>query len=318
MGNGLNSMQAYQLSTAITPSFLSQLPPGSSQANALNMQYKTAQGDIYQEAQKKMLKKQADAANNPLNTALGFGEAALGAVNPIKSLVGDISGGLGGTIQGTPDPGFAPAGTVQVSPLSPVSMGGADATLDPATPGAPVAATSSSVLATPPSPDPSQPAASSESQYDPNATSGPTANPAVAGAALLGGAALLHAAGQNSQEAAAQQGAVNQALSHVSDPFQRTRIMNWAKAGPQDFANMRDDERLVAVSGLASAGIPLTKQQSRAIPAEERRMYQKQYGPSIIPMTFPDHLNHLIDSYEKSTGPGRLVRPYNGLEMYIP
>lgn len=344
----LNSTQAYQLSTAFTPTFLADLPPTSSQSMALQMQNQTAQGGIQAELYKKGMKKQKGSSG--LGSLLG-GAAAVAAAPftggaSLAFLPAAMSGG--GAIESAVNGNITQAGAGLLNGVSqgygaynsPIGPGGQNAALKagndayvaenskgyvPAytpnpTParrdgGAPVGAFSNSTLdAGATAPDPNQPAASSEQEGE--------ADPRYGGlgtaAALAGGAALLKGATDRGASYQNQAAAAEHALKGVSDPRERMRIMNWAQAGPEAFQGMQPDERLVAVSSLAKAGIPLTKQQVRGIPANERKMYQKQYGPDLIPMSTLDKLHSFIDSYDESYGPGRIVKPYNGLEMYLP
>jgi hypothetical protein len=300
----LNSMQAYQLSAALTPTFLANTPPGT-QANALGMQYQGAQQGVSAELYKKALKKQND--KSLLDTVLGGAQTALGFVDPVKSLVGGISG-------------MAGAGAA-ASNVAGAALSNGEATVassyDPTT-GA-FYNPSKSVAA-------QDPTASMADASLP-ATDGTTAAPATQGgggnslapiAAAAGGAALLKGVADRGEANMAQQSAVDMALKGVADPRKRMQIMQTAQMGPKEFQSMQPLQRMVAASGLLDAGIPLTKTQVRGIPHEERKLLQKHYGPELVPMTTLDKLNSFIDAYEQTAGPGRLVKPYNGMEMYLP
>lgn len=265
----LNSMQAYQLSTALTPTFLSQIPQSSPQAGALMMQNQTAAGGIQSELYKKAMKKQKKSSSLPGIFGIGedvingnwsgAGEKAIGQAETAANMFAGGGGGFESDVDG--------------SGITGVALPNA--------------------------------AATTASSYDP--ATGAFYNPSS-----------LKGAANRGESNMAQQSAVDMALKDVADPRQRMMITQWAQAGPQEFQAMQPAQRITAVSGLLNAGIPLTKAQVRGIPASERKMYQKQYGPDLFPMTGLDKLISFIDAYEESSGPGRIVRPYNGPEMYIP
>jgi hypothetical protein len=318
----LNSMQAYQLSTALTPTFLSQIPQSSPQAGALMMQNQTAAGGIQSELYKKAMKKQKKSSSLPGIFGIGedvingnwsgAGEKAIGQAATAANMFAGGGGGFGSRMAnlslplgepiGDHVPSSAPTQDMFGQPVDPFAnrhgelLGGGWRCSTPA----------SGDVAT---------AAPVDAGGEKSAGGGMDIG-AIAAAA--GGAALLKGAANRGESNMAQQSAVDMALKDVADPRQRMMITQWAQAGPQEFQAMQPAQRITAVSGLLNAGIPLTKAQVRGIPASERKMYQKQYGPDLFPMTGLDKLTSFIDAYEESSGPGRIVRPYNGLEMYIP
>jgi hypothetical protein len=309
----LNSMQAYQLSTALTPTFLSQIPQSSPQAGALMMQNQTAAGGIQSELYKKAMKKQKKSSSLPGIFGIGedvingnwsgAGEKAIGQAATAANMFAGGGGG-GGRIWHY---GEVQHFRTRRRPLRRrMTRRRERSTIRPRR--------WLAMLRTPASGDVAT-AAPVDAGGEKSAGGGMDIG-AIAAAA--GGAALLKGAANRGESNMAQQSAVDMALKDVADPRQRMMITQWAQAGPQEFQAMQPAQRITAVSGLLNAGIPLTKAQVRGIPASERKMYQKQYGPDLFPMTGLDKLISFIDAYEESSGPGRIVRPYNGLEMYIP
>lgn len=306
----LNSMQAYQLSTALTPTFLSQIPQSSPQAGALMMQNQTAAGGIQSELYKKAMKKQKKSSSLPGIFGIGedvingnwsgAGEKAIGQAATAANMFAGGGGGGGGDLTGV---------------ALPNGMATTASSYDPAT-GA-FYNPSSAVAGDAPAPASGDVATAAPVDAGGEKSAGGGMDIGAI-AAAAGGAALLKGAANRGESNMAQQSAVDMALKDVADPRQRMMITQWAQAGPQEFQAMQPAQRITAVSGLLNAGIPLTKAQVRGIPASERKMYQKQYGPDLFPMTGLDKLISFIDAYEESSGPGRIVRPYNGLEMYIP
>lgn len=309
----INSMQAYQLSAALTPSFLANVPAGK-EANALTMQYGGAQQGVSAEAYKKALK---DAEPS------GF-EKVLGTVGQVVGLgrgVADFASAMpsfGGGGGAAPSYMSAPVGAPATAPATTDMWGGGVedpfgiySSAQPA--GAPQAAPAASMVEGAPSAAPVVDAT--------QAAKSSGANPGIdmaAVAGLAGGAALLKGAADRGEANMAQEAAINAALKDVADPRQRGRIMSAAQMTPAQFKELNPIQRAVSVSNLLSAGIPLTPAQARALPAEERRSFQKQYGPDLVPMTGLDKFNSFIEAYEQQTGPGRIVRPNSGLEMYLP
>lgn len=305
----INSMQAYQLSAALTPTFLANVPAGK-EANALTMQYGGAQQGVSAEAYKKALK---DAEPSDFEKILGHVEKGAGLV----------ATGMG-IASGMPSFGMdayqtAPIGAPASAAPATDMFGGAVedpfgvySNAQPAG-GAPQAAPAASMAEGAPSAAPVVDA----TQAAKSSGSGSGVDMAAV-AGLAGGAALLKQASDRGEANMAQEAAINTALKDVADPRQRQRIMNSAQMTPAQFKEMNPIQRAVSVSNLLSAGIPLTKQQARALPAEERRSFQKQYGPDLVPMTGLDKFNSFLEAYEQQTGPGRIVRPNSGLEMYLP
>jgi hypothetical protein len=311
----INSMQAYQLSAALAPSFLANVPAGK-EANALTMQYGGAQQGVSAEAYKKALK---DAEPSDFEKVLGHVEKGAGLVATGMGIASGMpsfgSGGGGGMDAYQTAPVGAPATT---APAMDMWGGGVEdpfnvySNAQPAG-GAPQAAPAASMAEGAPSAAPVVDA----TQAAKSSGSGSGVDMAAV-AGLAGGAALMKGALDRGEANMAQEAAINTALKDVADPRLRHRIMNSAQMTPAQFKEMNPIQRALLVSNLLSAGIPLTKQQARALPAEERRSFQKQYGPDLVPMTGLDKFNSFLEAYEQQTGPGRIVRPNSGLEMYLP